>query len=217
MDPYLRMMACGVMLRRLPTGKHHSPHNTVLAHVYVCSLISEVKLRYMALAVYVLSSITCAKHAQKLIQTTTIYTSFIVYCDTIYHTLCELCNSLLARLAIINMLHEARGLDVFPLTLKKFRNNRDEESVQILEKNFSEEIYHVATGLKWFKFLCNEQSQYNYKAETEFNNDGSLSCIEIFHSIVGKFHTGIMKKDTLNREARAMAGMTGDWVDALYS
>ena len=124
--------------------------------------------------------------------------------------------SLLARLAIINMLHEARGLDVFPLTLKKLRNNRDEKSVNILEKNFAEEIYHVATGVKWFTFLCDEKSQYNSRVEPEFN-DNCNSCIEMFHSIVLKFHTGSMKKDTLNKEARAQAGMTDAWLDSLYS
>ena len=114
------------------------------------------------------------------------------------------------------MLHEARGLDVFPLTLKKFHNNRDEESIRILEKNFGEEIFHVATGLKWFKFLCSEKSKYNHKAETEFNTDVATS-IETFHSIVHKFHTGALKKDTVNIVAREQAGMTNAWIDDLYT
>lgn len=118
------------------------------------------------------------------------------------------------------MLHEARGLDVFPLTLKKFQNNRDAESVRILEKNFNEEIFHVATGVKWFTYLCNEKSQYNAMIETEFDDEDckcKSSCVEIFHSIVHKFHTGSMKKETLNMEARAQAGMTNEWLEALYS
>lgn len=114
------------------------------------------------------------------------------------------------------MLHEARGLDVFPLTLKKFRNARDDESVRILEKNFGEEIFHVATGLKWFKFLCTEKQLYNHSKEEEFT-DSCQTCIETFHAIVHKFHSGLMKKDTLNIEARAQAGMTDEWFDALYS
>ena len=80
----------------------------------------------------------------------------------------------------------------------------------------------MATGLKWFQFLCNEKSQYNSKIETEFVKNGEedceyATCIETFHSIVRKFHTGVMKKDTLNIGARAQAGMTGEWFDSLYT
>lgn len=116
------------------------------------------------------------------------------------------------------MLHEARGLDVFPLTLKKFRNNKDTESVGILEKNFGEEIFHVATGVKWFTFLCKNKSHYNAEVESEFNEENCRkTCIETFHSIVHKFHTGSMKKETLNREARSQAGLTDEWLESLYA
>lgn len=127
--------------------------------------------------------------------------------------------SLLARLAVINMLHEARGLDVFPSTLKKFRNNRDEKSTRVLENNFAEEIFHVATGIKWFQYLCNNRALYNSQIETEFIDEcdgGTDSCIQTFHAIVRKFHTGLMKRDTLNIEARTMAGMTSEWLDPIF-
>jgi uncharacterized ferritin-like protein (DUF455 family) len=54
----------------------------------------------------------------------------------------------------VNLLHEARGLDTYPLSLKKFQAAGDSKSVEILNRNYAEEIFHVSTALKWFKFLC---------------------------------------------------------------
>lgn len=41
-------------------------------------------------------------------------------------------HSLSARLAVIHLVHEARGLDVNPTTIMKFRNAKDSDSVNIL-------------------------------------------------------------------------------------
>jgi hypothetical protein len=41
--------------------------------------------------------------------------------------------SLPARLAVEHCVHEARGLDVLPATIAKFRNGGDEETAQLLE------------------------------------------------------------------------------------
>ena len=50
--------------------------------------------------------------------------------------------------------HEARGLDVMPNTINKFRENGDEASALLLENVvYPEEIGHVKAGLKWFRFL----------------------------------------------------------------
>jgi hypothetical protein len=42
-------------------------------------------------------------------------------------------HSLPARLAVEHCVHEARGLDVLPSTVQKFRGNRDAESAALLE------------------------------------------------------------------------------------
>jgi uncharacterized ferritin-like protein (DUF455 family) len=58
------------------------------------------------------------------------------------------------------MVHEARGLDVNPSTIKKFRNNKDKDTVAKLEIIHSEEVtvqglmQHVATGQRWFAWIC---------------------------------------------------------------
>jgi len=62
--------------------------------------------------------------------------------------------SLMARLAVEHCVHEARGLDVLPSTIAKFRKHGDDESADILEHTiYGEEISHCAAGLKWFAYL----------------------------------------------------------------
>lgn len=58
--------------------------------------------------------------------------------------------SLKGRLAVIHLVHEARGLDVNPATIEKFRKAGDAESVAILETIHYDEITHVTAGHRWF-------------------------------------------------------------------
>ncbi|XP_077234491.1 3-oxoacyl-acyl-carrier synthase-like protein (Protein of unknown function DUF455) isoform X2 [Tasmannia lanceolata] len=63
--------------------------------------------------------------------------------------------NLLARLAIEHCVHEARGLDVLPTTITRFRNGGDDRTADLLETVvYPEEITHCAAGVKWFKYLC---------------------------------------------------------------
>jgi uncharacterized ferritin-like protein (DUF455 family) len=58
-------------------------------------------------------------------------------------------DSLRARLAIIHLVHEARGLDVNPGTIEKFRKQGDKESVEVLEVIHADEVTHVTAGHRW--------------------------------------------------------------------
>lgn len=49
----------------------------------------------------------------------------------LWESAAETRESLLARLSIIHLVHEARGLDANPLTIKKFDNAGDKESVEV--------------------------------------------------------------------------------------
>lgn len=62
----------------------------------------------------------------------------------------------LARLAIVPMVLEARGLDVTPATVERFRAAGDEASARILERIYRDEIRHVGAGTRWFEWLCGE-------------------------------------------------------------
>lgn len=57
----------------------------------------------------------------------------------------------LARLAVVPMVLEARGLDVTPAAVDRFAAAGDARSAQILSRIYQDEIRHVAAGTKWFR------------------------------------------------------------------
>src|SRR5687768_17012978 len=56
----------------------------------------------------------------------------------------------LARLAVVPMVLEARGLDVTPATAAAFAAAGDERSRAAMERILKDEIRHVAAGSRWF-------------------------------------------------------------------
>ena len=60
----------------------------------------------------------------------------------------------LARLAVVPMVLEARGLDVTPATVARFEAAGDARSAAILNRIYRDEIRHVAVGTGWFKATC---------------------------------------------------------------
>ncbi|KAL4613257.1 hypothetical protein GN956_G22579 [Arapaima gigas] len=104
-------------------------------------------------------------------------------------------HSLLARLAIVHMVHEARGLDVHPQTISRFAAQGDSSSVQVLEVIYSDEITHVAAGLRWFTYICSKEK---------------CDCLTTFHELVKKHFKGYLKPP-FNTEGRKTAGMTEEW------
>jgi len=63
----------------------------------------------------------------------------------------------LARLAVVPMVLEARGLDVTPATVAAFERAGDLRSADILRRIYRDEIRHVAAGTRWFGFGCDTQ------------------------------------------------------------
>lgn len=59
-------------------------------------------------------------------------------------------NDVAARLAVVPMVLEARGLDVTPATLERVRAAGDEHGARILERILDDEIRHVRFGSKHF-------------------------------------------------------------------
>ena len=100
-------------------------------------------------------------------------------------------HDLLARLAIVPLVLEARGLDVTPAMIKKFVESGDEESAQILEIIYKEEIDHVRAGQKWFNFLCEKNS---------------LNPEKTYQKLVRKYFAGHLKPP-FNSNARTKAGL----------
>lgn len=64
----------------------------------------------------------------------------------------------LHRMALVPRMLEARGLDVTPGLISRFKSAGDTDTVKILELILREEIGHVARGSRWFRYLCEQRS-----------------------------------------------------------
>jgi len=83
-------------------------------------------------------------------------------------------DDLLARLAIVPMVLEARGLDTAPRAVEDLRRLGDIATADILETIATEEIPHVAAGVHWFEYICERRTcdsvaTFRYLLETRFN------------------------------------------------
>jgi uncharacterized ferritin-like protein (DUF455 family) len=70
--------------------------------------------------------------------------------DGLWRAAEETAHDVAARLAIVPMVLEARGLDVTPATLERVRAQGDESGARILERILKDEIRHVAVGASHF-------------------------------------------------------------------
>lgn len=100
-----------------------------------------------------------------------------------------------ARLAVVPMVLEARGLDVTPSMIGLFRQAGVEPAVAALETIYAEEVAHVAYGSKWFNFLCGRHD---------------LDPKDAFHDLVRRHFHGTLKPP-FNTEKRAEAGLPPDF------
>ncbi len=110
-------------------------------------------------------------------------------------------NDLTARLAVVPLILEARGLDVTPSLQSKMRQSGDLESAGVLDIIYNDEKKHVAIGAKWFRFLCHRQNKNPQEA---------------FRQLVRANFRGQVKPP-FNDLARAEAGLTPSFYRNLTS
>lgn len=67
---------------------------------------------------------------------------------------CRTADDVVARMALVPRVLEARGLDATPPIMEKLRRVGDAESVAVLEIILRDEVGHVALGDQWFRTLC---------------------------------------------------------------
>ena len=63
-------------------------------------------------------------------------------------------HDVLARMACVPRVLEARGLDVTPGMIERLSQSGDPDTVAVLRVILDEEVRHVAIGTRWFRFLC---------------------------------------------------------------
>lgn len=74
--------------------------------------------------------------------------------DGLWESAAATAHSLAARLAVESCVHEARGLDVLPQTIARFRAGGDEATAALLERTvYPEEVTHCAAGVRWLTWL----------------------------------------------------------------
>ena len=66
-------------------------------------------------------------------------------------------HDILARLALVPRVLEARGLDVTPDMIRRFKTAGDRETADVLEVVLREEVGHVAAGTRWFRYVCRQR------------------------------------------------------------
>lgn len=99
---------------------------------------------------------------------------------------------LMARLAIIPLVLEARGLDITPSMIDKARSTKDEDTARVLHIIYTDEKCHVAAGAKWFRFMCDRQR---------------IRPEPTFQKLVKQHFKGPLKPP-FNDRARSEAGLT---------
>jgi uncharacterized ferritin-like protein (DUF455 family) len=104
-----------------------------------------------------------------------------------------------ARLAVVPMVLEARGLDVTPATLERVRAAGDQNGTKILARILDDEIRHVAFGTKHF-LRCAEMMQQPPES--------------LWQSLVKRHFRGAIKPP-FNDSARLAAGLSREFYGAI--
>jgi len=119
--------------------------------------------------------------------------------DGLWEAAAATAHDLLARLAVVPLVLEARGLDVTPEMIARLERTGDAASATILSRIYQDEIGHVAVGMRWFGRLCRGRG---------------LEPETVFQERVRRYFSGALKPP-FNREARDAAGLPPRWYEML--
>ncbi len=111
--------------------------------------------------------------------------------DGLWQAAEETAHDLKARLAVVPLVLEARGLDVAPGMIARLHAAGDGASAAILEVVYRDEIGHVAAGKRWFDWLCRREDREPAAA---------------WQALVRRYFKGRLKPP-FNEAARAEAGL----------
>jgi len=79
--------------------------------------------------------------------------------DGLWQAASETRHDLLARLAVVPLVLEARGLDVTPAMADRLARAGDSLTSGIIREIMNDEIAHVGAGRHWFEHLCRSRGQ----------------------------------------------------------
>jgi len=84
------------------------------------------------------------------------YGDFVAH-DGLWSVAKDTAHDVLIRMAVVPRVLEARGLDVTPSIIERFRDNGDEKAAQVLEIILQDEIGHVEIGTRWYAYTCKQR------------------------------------------------------------
>ena len=110
-------------------------------------------------------------------------------------------HDIVARMALVPRVLEARGLDVTPQIIERLTRVGDYSAVEILQTIYRDEIEHVKIGTKWFYYQC------------------ELKCLDPRNTFLKMIdlHLHGELKGPFNFEARLLAGFNEQELDYLQN
>jgi uncharacterized ferritin-like protein (DUF455 family) len=102
----------------------------------------------------------------RLAEVGTSYGDFVAH-DGLWEMAAKTRADLIARLALVPRTLEARGLDASPAVRAKFASAGDTRSAEIVDVILRDEIGHVATGNRWFRYVCARHAMDPATAQNE--------------------------------------------------
>lgn len=115
--------------------------------------------------------------------------------DGLWEAAGETAHDVAARLAVVPMVLEARGLDVTPATVGAFERAGDTRSAAILTRIYRDEIRHVGIGTAWFRQVCEARGN---------------APVSEWQRLIRRHFRGLVKPP-FNDSARGEAGLSRDF------
>ncbi|MEA3045238.1 MAG: hypothetical protein QOH47_3076 [Sphingomonadales bacterium] len=119
--------------------------------------------------------------------------------DGLWEAAADTAHDLLARLAVVPMVLEARGLDVTPAIIAAFERAGDARSAAILGRIYRDEIRHVAAGAHWFGIACESRK---------------IAAVTHWQRLIRTYFKGSLKPP-FNDSARGEAGLSRDFYEGV--
>lgn len=110
--------------------------------------------------------------------------------DGLWQSAADTAHDLAARLAVVPLVLEARGLDVTPAMTESLRRAGDDASAAALQTIHDDEIGHVAAGRRWFEYVCAARG---------------VAPVPTWQALVKSHFRGALKRP-FNRRSRDRAG-----------